>query len=172
LHTAEEIAKLDGEYEVYFPVKDKAVDMIVSKGLDSGNRSVVTLQVKASRMFEGSIEEGMPSFWIKLSPQKLERFSKKVDLYVFVFYETVYQTKGVPRFRREYLVIPTDELIRRSKNKKGWARGWLNYYFVLYPDGRVIEVRDVNKKTLAKAKRTWWRDYTEYKTAFHLMETT
>jgi len=33
LHTAEEIAKIGKEYEIFFPVKDTAVDLIVAKNL-------------------------------------------------------------------------------------------------------------------------------------------
>lgn len=169
LHVAEEIAKLGKEYEVFFPVKDEAVDLIVSRNLSDGKRHVITIQVKASRMFEKGIEKGLPRFWIKLDPKKLEGFSKKVDFYILVFYKTIYEIESTPHFEREYIVIPTKDLIKRSKNKKGWTRGWLNYYFLLYPNGDIIEVRDVNRKNLKIEKKKEWRIYTKYRNAFDLL---
>ena len=50
LYVAEKIAKLGKEYEVFFPVKDEAVDLIVSKNLSNGERKVSTIQVKGSRV--------------------------------------------------------------------------------------------------------------------------
>ncbi len=167
LHVAEEITKLGKEYEVFFPVKDEAVDLIISKNLLDGKRNVITIQVKASRMFEKGIEPGLPRFWIKLDPKKLERFAKKVDFYIMVFYKTIYEIESTPHFEREYIVIPTKELIIKSKHKKGWARGWLNYYFALYPNGEIIELRDVNKKNLQSEKKKEWRNYTKYRNAFN-----
>lgn len=169
LHTAEEIVKLGKEYEVFFPIKDKAVDMIVTKNLTNGNRKAVTIQVKASRMFETGVEKGLPRFWIKLDPKKLETYSNKVDFYIFVFYKTIYKTESIPRFRRDYIVIPTEDLIRKSRFKKGWERGWLNYYFLLYPNDVILDLRDVNKKNLGAEKKKSWRDYTRCKNAFHLL---
>lgn len=169
LHVAEEITKLGKEYEVFFPVKDEAVDLIVSMNLSDGKRQVVTIQVKASRMFETGIEPGLPRFWIKLNTEKLERFAKKVDFYILVFYKTIYETESTPHFEREYIVIPTRDLIKKSKNKKGWKRGWLNYYFVSYPSGEIIELRDVNNKTLKNEKKKEWRNYIKYKNAFDLL---
>jgi len=169
LHVAEEIAKLSKNYEVFFPVKDVGVDLIVSKNLSDGHRQVITIQVKASRMFEDSVETGLSTFWIKLDPKKLEVFSKKVDYYIFVFYKTIYEKDSIPHFEREYIVIPTKDLIKKSKNKKGWKKGWLNYYFVLYPNGDIMELRDVNKKNLENEKKKEWRNYSKYRNAFDLL---
>ena len=170
LHVAEKIKELGKEYEIFFPIKDEAVDLIVSKNLISGNRKIITIQVKASRMFEKGVEKGLPRFWIKLDPQKLEHFSKKVDFYIFVFYKTIYEKESVPHFEKEYVVIPTKDLIEKSKKKKGWKRGWLNYYFLLYPNGSVIDLRDVNRRNLETEKKKSWRLYTKYRNAFHLLK--
>ena len=166
LHSAEKIVELGKDYEIFFPVKDEAVDLIVTKNLADGDRKVITIQVKASRMFEKGLEKGLPRFWIKLDPKKLEKFSKKVDFYIFVFYKTIYETDSIPHFEREYAVIPTKDLIEKSKNKKGWVQGWLNYYFFLYPNGEMIDLRDVNKKNLETEKKKDWRIYTKYRNAF------
>lgn len=170
LHTAEKIAELGKEYEIYFPIKDEAVDLIVTKNLVDGKRKVITIQVKASRMFERGVEKGLPRFWIKLDPKKLEKYFKKVDFYIFVFYKTIYETDSVPHFEREYAVISTKDLIEKSKNKKGWERGWLNYYFLLYPDCSILDLRDVSRKNLETEKKKSWRIYTKYRNAFHLLK--
>jgi hypothetical protein len=170
LHTAEKIRELGKNYEVFFPIKDEAVDLIVTKNLAYGERKVITVQVKASRMFEKGVEKGLPRFWIKLDPKKMEGYSKKIDFYVFVFYKTIYETEKVPHFEREYIVIPTIDLIQKSKNKKGWQRGWLNYYFLLYPDGSILDLRDVSRKNLEAERKKSWRVYTQFRNAFRLLK--
>ena len=128
LHTAKKIVEeLGKKYEVYFPIKDKAVDLIVTKNLVDGNRKIITVQVKGSRMYETGVEEGLPRFWVRLNRKNLEMYSRKVDFHIFVFYNLIHKTESIPRFKREYIVIPTEDLITKSKNKKGWKRDWLNY---------------------------------------------
>lgn len=65
-------------------------------------------------MFEKSVETGLSKSWIKLNPKKLERFEKKVDFYILVFYKTIYEKESTPHFEREYIVIPTEDLIKKS----------------------------------------------------------
>ena len=109
-------------------------------------------------------------FWIKLNPKRLENFSKKVDFYIFVFYKTICEINKIPHFEKEYAIIPTKDLIEKSKNKKGWKKGWLNYYFILYPNGALFDFRNVNRKNLETKKKERWRNYSKYLNAFYLLK--
>ena len=73
---------------------------------------------------------------------------------MFVTYLPIAGGHGEERFRREFLVVPTEVLRRNVKHKKGGKNANFSFYFRF--EGReIVDIRE-------SEKRTHWNDYSQY----------
>ena len=134
--TAEKLREHVPECEVYFPMKDVGVDLLVVSG-----NSHVGLQVKESRYYSG---KGWHNSWHQVSESNLETGSgnkkKLPDFFVFLTHHTTYEEGRKPSFVERYLVVPLNELLQKIKNKK-LSKGKYSFQFE-FRETRVFDTRE------------------------------
>jgi len=139
--------------EIFFPVRDIGIDLLVVKG---GKHAGI--QVKESRYYE---HESVS--WHQIKREKFVRDKGKVDFYVFLTYLPVYGEYKVSRFEKKFLVVPYSELERRMAVKDAGKKQIYSFYFHFEGakawDERVTVSLD-NELT----------DYSEFIDAWHLIE--
>lgn len=136
--TAEAILKNIKDSEVYFPLHDIGVDLLVVK-----RKKHVAVQVKESRYFTQRVLKGTRGHsWHQLHKKKLEK--EKVDFYIFLTYYQKDGENSPSPFEHRFIVIPTSDLekkIEEAKKKSG-KKGIFSFYFN-FEDKKVIEKRDI-----------------------------
>lgn len=138
----QEILQCRKDIELYFPLKDKGVDLMAIK---KGSATPVRIQVKESRTY-GEKEHS----WHQVRQTKLG------DADVFVFVSYVPRIRGQKNvFNREFIVIPQADL-RRLCEKKKPSQGAFSFYF-LKDGAKLIEIRDS------------YLDVSKYLAAWHLI---
>lgn len=134
---AEILLKKLKDCEIYFPLHDVGIDLLIVKGSKH-----VGIQVKESRYYDKKIIKGMSGIsWHQLSKRKFGRDRERVNFYVFLTYVPVWKGR-LHTFERRYVIIPTTELEKRLNNKNAGKRGIYSFYFHFDKDG-VFEVRDM-----------------------------
>ena len=148
---AEEILLKVKPSDVYFPVHDEGIDLLAVRG-----RVHIGVQVKGSRYYKANRRGPIPRrrfhSWHQVAARKLAR--EGPDFYVFVTYLPIAGGHGEERFRREFLVVPTDVLRRNVQHKKGGKKANFSFYFRF--EGR--EILDIREDE----KRTAWNDYSQF----------
>ena len=148
--------------DVFFPLKDTGIDLVLIKSIGSSEkRKIVTIQIKTSRWYEDR-DCGTTS----IKPKKLKRYEGVVDFVVVLIYRIVEQEKK-PRFKREYLIIPTKELIEKSFKYK---RGKLFYYYFTFIKNRIVDTRGITKKNQNFEMKNKYRDFTKYYNNWNMIE--
>jgi hypothetical protein len=155
--TAESILEKVKDCDVYFPLHDVGVDLLVVK-----EDKHVGVQVKESRYFTSRILKGTRGHsWHQVDKRKIERYRKEVDFYVFLTYLPRYGEYSFSSFEYKFVIVPTSELQERIKAKDPGKKGKYSFYF--YFDGpRVLDMRD-------KVEESHLRDYSKYLDAWHLI---
>jgi len=145
--------------EVYFPVRDVGVDLLVVKGSKH-----VGIQVKESRYYtnyrwkSGHIGHS----WHKVRWDKLVKDKERVSFYVFITYLPSVKGHRIGFFENRFLVVPTAELERRLEVKK--IRGRNMYCFCFHFEGE--HVYDEDTTVDISDERA---DYSRFLDAWHLI---
>lgn len=135
--TAEALLKNIKDCEVYFPLHDVGIDLLIVKG-----KKQVSIQVKESRYFATRRRKGtIGHSWHSLHKKKFLRDRKKVDFYVFLTYLPQFGEHRMLKFENRFVIVPTSELAKRIKNKKAGKRGIYFFYFN-FEGKKVTEKRD------------------------------
>ena len=152
-------------FHVFFPVKDIGIDLILIKKdeIEDKNRKPITIQVKGSRFWEWKYGSGGYGGWFKFSYKKLINKKDLIDYYVFVLFHAELK-KGSERFKREFFIIPTRDLISRlSKYHKGGDMVNMYLGIINYKgETKAVDLRGVSKKTFHRDMSDPNRDYTRY----------
>ena len=154
--------KLAAKYDVWVPVKDSGVDLLVTPR--KKNRRPVKLQVKFSRGFTEKqlpAEEVLAFGWYRLDPAKLRK--SRADLWVFAILTL--------RHKAHYIIIPTKELKRRIP--RGMTGAW-TLYLMVFRRKKCYDLRGVKKAekrmTLMDGPKDRKRDYSEYLNKWKLLD--
>ena len=147
--TAEEIMKKT-KCEVFFPLRDIGVDLLIVKG-----KRHVGVQVKKSRHKGHS--------WHQIRKNRFLRNKDKVDFYVFLTYYPFVGEHKISSFQNKFLVVPTIELERRMRVKDPGKSEKYSFCFH-FEDGGVWDERvtvELNNKLT---------NYSEFLDAWHLIK--
>ena len=153
---AEEFSKRLKDCQVYFPLHDKGIDLLLSKNKkDLGGKKNVGIQVKESRYYT-------ENSWHQIHQRKFERDLESVDFYVFVTYVPKYGIHKFNSFEKKFLIVPTKELEKRIVIKNPGKKGLYSFYF--HFDKNVVIDR---REKYADKELT---NYSEFLDAWHLIE--
>lgn len=112
--------------QVYFPVRDVGVDLLIT----SGERHA-GIQVKGSRYYTQKNGVELPPekchSWHQVFVKKLDR--QNVDFYIFVTSIAREGANRITKFDTRFLVVPQSEVLRRVVAKSKGERGVYRYYF-------------------------------------------
>lgn len=149
--TAEKLAKIG---EVFFPLRDVGVDLLVVKG-----DKHVKLQVKESRYYHpmkwksGHIGHS----WHQIQKGKL--LKDDVDFYVFLTYKEDFGKHKIRGFENKFLIVPKEELKKKIKFKDAGKKNVYSFYFH-FENEKVWDERVKNGPT----------DYSKFLGAWKLVE--
>lgn len=153
--TAEKIFEVIKDCEVYFPLRDVGVDLMVVKG-----KKYVGIQVKESRYY--TLEDHRKDHsWHDLSKKKFERDRSKIDFYVFLTYVPMYGEHKLSSFEHKFVIVPPKELAKRLAAKSAGKRGVYAFYFH-FEGEKVIDRRVKIENELM--------DYSQFLDAWNLVE--
>lgn len=127
--TAEALLRNVKGSDVYFPVRDVGIDLLVVNG-----KKHVSIQVKESRYYPQRIS------WHVIFRKKF-RDKKRVDFYVFLTYVPKYGNNRISMFENKFIIVPTSELDKRVNGKKVDKRGRYSFCFN-FEGNRVTDKRD------------------------------
>jgi len=135
--TAEAILENVKSAEVYFPLHDIGVDLLVVKGKKHGS-----IQVKESRYFTERERKGtIGHSWHQLHRKKFLRDKDKVDFYVFLTYMPKFGEHKLTSFENRFIIVPTKELEKLIKDKPSGKKEVYSFYFN-FEGKKVVEKRD------------------------------
>ena len=134
---AEEILdKLKGT-EVFFPVHDVGIDLLVVKG-----RKHVGVQVKESRYYIGRAWKSghVGHSWHQIKKEKFLKGREKIDFYIYLTYLPVLAEHKVSKFDNKFLIVPSAELEKRMTIKYPGSKKIFSFCFH-FEDGKVWDER-------------------------------
>ncbi len=158
---AEQLPQMVPNCQVYFPLRDVGIDLLVVRG-----ERHCGLQVKASRYYRGVSRSGKAwgNSWHQVRQNNLipEPSSQKLspDFYIFLtFYDRRDEKKGTPRFEERYLIVPTADLRGRLKGEHP-GNGVHSFNFEFLGE-RVVDTR---KKPYGDFTEFWnnWKSIATY----------
>jgi len=154
--TAEKILQELKGCEVYFPLHDVGVDLLVVS-----QQRHLGIQVKESRYFL------VPPSWKRKNHswhqiRKETLGNNRCDFYIFLTYLPLLGEHKLKSFDQKFLVIPRQELERRCKVKNPGKRGTYSFYFN-FDNGKVTDLRDNIKEEELK-------DYTKFLDSWNLVK--
>ncbi len=154
--TAQTLLKEISPCEVYFPVRDIGVDLLVVRG----DRHF-GIQVKESRLYIGkeSKLQGRSHSWHQVSKNNIEVGGKRrlADFFVFLTYIPNTGKKKIVGFDQRYIVIPSRELQIKCESKKQYKKGTYIFYFEFdrVDLGPVWESRDKPQQEYGRYLDKW-----------------
>lgn len=122
--TAEEILKNIPNCEVYFPLRDIGIDLLVVRG-----EKHIAIQVKESRYFERMWRGTRGHSWHQVHEKKFIRDKGRVDFYVFLTYYPEVDKHGRSHFVNRFVIVPMAELEKRMMYKNPGKRRIYSFYF-------------------------------------------
>lgn len=123
--TAEAILENVKDSEVYFPLHDIGVDLLIVKG-----KKHVSVQVKESRYYTTRDWKGTRGHsWHSLHKKKFLRDKEKVDFYIFLTYLPRFGEHRLSTFEQKFIIVPTSELEKRIMVKNAGNRGIFFFCF-------------------------------------------
>ncbi|GEM_PF-1102656 len=140
---AEEITSYYPSLQVFFPQKDKGVDLIVLGDMSRAARYPLTIQVKESRYYGDSPKVHS---WHQIQKSKLEDLIEEVDFFVFITYVDLPEGNKMG-FRKEFIIVPAQELAEICHKKKA-SKDIYSFYFSFRYDSnwtKVLDVRDMKE---------------------------
>jgi hypothetical protein len=151
--TAEAILENIKDSEVYFPLHDIGIDLLIVKG-----KKHVSIQVKESRYFTQRVLKGTKGHsWHQLHKRKFLRDKLKLDFYVFLTYLPQSGEHRLSSFENRFLIVPTSDLEKLIDGKPSGKKEIYSFYFN-FEGQKVVEKRD----TIT--------DYSEYLSRWDLIE--
>jgi len=144
--TAETLPKNVNDCEVYFPVRDFGIDLLVING-----KKHVSVQVKESRYYPQQIS------WHVIFRKKFVRDKERVDFYVFLTYLPKIGEHRISKFENKFIIVSTSGLQSLIKEKKVDKRGRYSFCFN-FEGKKVTEKRDAPN------------DYSEYLNRWDLIK--
>jgi len=154
---AEELARRFKNCQVFFPLHDIGIDLLLTKG-----KKHLGIQVKESRYYSIKGKILREHSWHQVHQRKFERGLETVGFYVFVTYLPKYGEHRFTSFEKKFLIVPTNELAKRVIVKKPGKAGIYSFYFH-FDQSNIIDQRE-------KTKETELMDYSEFIDAWHLIE--
>lgn len=152
---AEKILKELKGCDVYFPLHDVGVDLLIVSQLRH-----LGIQVKESRYFLLPPSRKMKDHsWHQIRKETLG--NNRCDFYVFLTYLPVHGEHKLKSFEHKFLVVSRQELERRCKVKNPGKQGKYSFYFN-FENEKVTDLRDNIKEEELK-------DYTKFLDAWNLM---
>ena len=153
--TAEKIFEVMKDCEVYFPLRDVGVDLMVIKG-----KKHVGIQVKESRYY--TLEDHRKdNSWHDVNKKKFERDRSRIDFYIFLTYLPRYGEHKFSSFEHRFVIVPTEELAKRFAAKSAGKRGVYAFYFH-FKGEKVVDRRVKIENELM--------DYSQFLDAWNLVE--
>lgn len=146
--------------DVYFPIRDVGIDLLVVKGAKH-----IGIQVKESRYYisrkwkSGHIGHS----WHQIKKKKFIRDKGKVDFYIFLTYYPVIGKYRISHFENKFLIVPYSELEKRVTIKDPGRRQIYSFCFH-FEDTNVWDER----VTVALNNRL--TNYSEFLNAWHLIQ--
>jgi len=139
----EMLDKLKG-VEVFFPVHDVGVDLLVVKGPKH-----VGIQVKESRYYKSRTWKSghVGHSWYQLKQLKFERDRGKIDFYVFLTYLPIQGEHRVSSFGYKFLIVPSYELEKRMTVKDPEKKSTYSFCFH-FQDKNVWDERVLRGSTI------------------------
>ena len=135
---AEKLLEKLPDSQVFFPVRDIGVDLLVSSGEKHAN-----IQVKGSRYYTQRKGVELPPeschSWHQVVAKKLDR--RNVDFYIFVTSIARESANRITRFDTRFLVVPQSEVLRRVVAKSQGKQGVYRFYFC-FNNQRVFDTRE------------------------------
>lgn len=128
--TAEALLKNVKGCEVYFPLHDVGIDLLVING-----KKHVSVQVKESRYYPQQIS------WHVIFRKKFVRDKERVDFYVFLIYLPKIGEHRISKFENKFIIVPTSDLESLIKEKKVDKRGRYSYCFN-FEGKKVVDKRE------------------------------
>lgn len=146
--------------EVYFPVRDVGLDLLVVKGDKHAG-----IQVKESRYYmsrrwrSGHVGHS----WHQIKRAKFLKNRGKVDFYVFLTYLPLVEKHKISRFENKFLIVPTAELEKRMTVKDPGKKGVYSFCFH-------FEGSNVWDERVTVGIDNELTNYTKFLDAWHLIE--
>jgi hypothetical protein len=155
------IEKTYQDLNVWFPSKDRGIDLLVT---NQNNTKAVSLQIKFSKDYvqlhsykEPEVSRGIRCMgWFTLNTKKIRE--SKADLWVLISYT-------FEEVRNQFIIIPPTTLLKRLEKIHGKKDRYNTYLWVTKGE-KCYEARDLSKQErilLANdALKEKKRDFTEY----------
>lgn len=164
---AEEILERLKGCEVYFPIHDVGVDLLVVK-----SDKHVGIQVKESRYYARRIWKSghVGHSWHQIKKEKF--LKRKADFYVFLTYLPVVGEHKISRFENKFLIVPSAELEKRMTVKGAGKKETYSFCFHFgygIEDGKAWDER---VKGGVSTLENPLADYSEFLDAWRLVEKT
>lgn len=123
---AEEILNKIKDVEVFFPLRDVGVDLLVVKG-----KKHIGIQVEESRYYSSiTWKSGHVGHSLQqLKKVKFDRSKGKVDFYVFLTYLPIQGEHKVSSFGYKFLIVPSSEVEKRMTVKDAGKRSIYSFCF-------------------------------------------
>ena len=154
--------KLKDRYDVYVPVKDRGIDLLVAHRRK--RLPPLGIQVKFSRGFNDrhkTPDEFLTRGWYTLNPQKVRE--SPADLWVFAILTL--------RHEAYYVVIPHRELRKRVPRR---SPGPWHVYITVYKEDRCYDTRGLKNTQVRRILDhgcNWpHRDYSDYLNEWNQLE--
>jgi len=159
--TAEKIMEELKDCEIYFPLHDVGIDLLVAK-----RDKHIGIQVKESRYYIGRVWRSghRGHSWHQVKEKKFQRDKEKVDFYVFLTYFPVYGEHKLSYFENKFLVVPSKELEKRMKIKDPGKNRVYSFCFH-FEDSKVWDERVIYKGEYKELM-----DYSSYLNAWDLLK--
>ncbi len=134
--TAEKVKAQLPDVDVYFPLRDVGIDLLLVRG-----NLHCSVQVKESRYHQTG--QWLNS-WHQVTERALSPLAssrrKAADFFVFLTYYPNVGTTGVPKFTERYIIVPISDLISLASKKRA-SNGVYSFCFS-FDDPKVIEYRE------------------------------
>ncbi|MSQ14592.1 MAG: hypothetical protein EXR50_01835 [Dehalococcoidia bacterium] len=140
---ADEIKSRYPFLQIFFPEKDKGIDLIVMGDLSRDARYPLSIQVKESRYYG---DNQKVHSWHQIHKTKIEDLKDEVDFLVFVTYVDLPQGNKIG-FKRELIIVSIEELTKLCLQKKSPKDIYSFYFSFLYDSSwtKVLDVRDMRE---------------------------
>ena len=159
---AEELTRQIPTCRIYFPLHDVGVDLLAVRG----DRHI-GLQVKGSRYYtmrrRGALPKEKWHSWHQIKAVRLSG-DDPPDFYIFVTYLPTQSQHKEDRFAKKFLVVPSEELIKRAEAVKNKGKKGIYSFYFRFDDEKVTEIREQNGENEHC-------DYTPFSDRWDLIET-
>jgi hypothetical protein len=146
-------------FEVYFPIRDVGVDLLVTKGEEH-----IKIQVKESRYYprhrwkSGHVGHS----WHQVKERKLRE--SEADFFIFLTYLPIHGEHKVSKFQNVFLIVPKHELEKRSEVKDSGKSKLFSFCFHFEKTQEVYDERITVPITNELA------DYSQFLGAWNLLQ--